>query len=167
MRMIIIPLMFKGIWHMKPSVIFVVLFAQVLAAVSLADNLPEYTLVLKNHVYHPSELKIPAGTKFKIIVRNEDATAEEFESTDFGREKILDADGEAIPSQDLYVVSLSNGYSFAARGSGTEPKMKFYLFAEEKVASAAELPAVKTRVKAELDRLNRLIEADANRRAGA
>ena len=89
MRMIIIPLMFKGIWHMKPSVIFVVLFAQVLAGVSVADNLPEYTLVLKNHVYHPSELKIPAGTKFKIIVRNEDATAEEFESTDFGREKIV------------------------------------------------------------------------------
>ena len=40
---------------------------------------------------------------------------------DFGREKILDADGETIPAQDLYLVSLANGYSFAARGSGTEP----------------------------------------------
>ncbi|HUR60342.1 MAG TPA: phospho-sugar mutase [Opitutaceae bacterium] len=28
---------------------------------------------------------------------------------DFGREKIIDADGETIPSQDLYVVTLSNG----------------------------------------------------------
>jgi phosphoglucomutase len=84
---------------------------------------------------------------------------------DFGREDIRDADGELIPKQDLYVVTLANGYSFAARGSGTEPKMKFYLFANEKVASAAELPAVKARVRATLDRLNKLIEADAKARA--
>jgi phosphoglucomutase len=86
---------------------------------------------------------------------------------DFGREKILDADGEEIPKQDLYIVTLANGISFAARGSGTEPKMKFYLFAHEKVASAAELPSIKVRVKAELDRLNKLIEADAHQRAGS
>jgi phosphoglucomutase len=84
---------------------------------------------------------------------------------DFGREKFFDADGEQIPPQDLYLVSLSNGYSFAARGSGTEPKMKFYLFANEKVSSAAELPAVKARVRATLDGLNKLIEADAKKRA--
>ncbi|MFM8336979.1 MAG: hypothetical protein ACKODK_15590 [Opitutaceae bacterium] len=71
-----------------------------------------------------------------------------------------------IPAQDLYLVSLANGYSFAARGSGTEPKMKFYLFANEKVATAAELPAVKTRVRQTLDRLIALIEADAKNRAG-
>lgn len=84
---------------------------------------------------------------------------------DFGREKVVDADGEVIPSQDLYLVTLANGYSFAARGSGTEPKMKFYLFANEKVANAAELPAVKARVRATLERLNQLIEADAKARA--
>ncbi|MSU72853.1 MAG: phospho-sugar mutase [Opitutus sp.] len=84
---------------------------------------------------------------------------------DFGREKFFDADGEQIPSQDLYIVSLANGYSFAARGSGTEPKMKFYLFANEKVATAAELPAVKARVRATLDGLSKLIEADAKARA--
>lgn len=84
---------------------------------------------------------------------------------DFGREDIRDADGELIPKQDLYVVTLANGYSFAARGSGTEPKMKFYLFANEKVAAAAELPVVKARVRATLDHLNKLIEADAKARA--
>ena len=84
---------------------------------------------------------------------------------DFGREKILDADGEPIPSQDLYIVSLSNGYSFAARGSGTEPKMKFYLFANEQIASAGELAPVKARVRATLDGLSKLIESDAKRRA--
>ena len=60
-----------------------------LSSRALADDLPQYTLVLKNHAYQPSELKVAAGTKFKIVVRNEDATPEEFESTEFGREKIV------------------------------------------------------------------------------
>ena len=84
---------------------------------------------------------------------------------DFGREDIRDADGELIPKQDLYLVTLANGYSFAARGSGTEPKMKFYLFANEKVGHAAELPAVKAKVRTTLDALIKLIEADAKARA--
>lgn len=94
-----------------------------------------------------------------------DVTVAQFQ--DFGREKILDADGEQIPAQDLYVVTLSNGYSFAARGSGTEPKMKFYLFANERVSSAAELPKVKARVRGTLDQLSQLIERDARTRAEA
>lgn len=84
---------------------------------------------------------------------------------DFGREVILDSDNEEIPKQDLYFVTLSNGYTFAARGSGTEPKMKFYIFAKADVSDAKELPAVKAQVKAELDRVKALIEADAKARA--
>jgi len=84
---------------------------------------------------------------------------------DFGREDIRDSDGELIPKQDLYLVTLANGSSFAARGSGTEPKMKFYLFAHEKVSSVAELSAIKAKVRATLDGLSNLIEADAKLRA--
>jgi plastocyanin len=60
-----------------------------LAGTAAANDLPEYTLVIKNHVYQPSELKVPAGTKFRLIVNNQDATPEEFESTDLNREKIV------------------------------------------------------------------------------
>ena len=84
---------------------------------------------------------------------------------DYGRERILDADGEEIPKQDLYVVTLSNGYRFAGRGSGTEPKMKFYLFASDRAGDLSALPGVKARVRGELDRLKGLIEADARKRA--
>jgi len=84
---------------------------------------------------------------------------------DFGREQIFDADGEKIPSQDLYFVTLANGCSFAARGSGTEPKMKFYVFAHAKAANAAELKTVKASVKAELERVRAAIETDAKKRA--
>jgi phosphoglucomutase len=62
-------------------------------------------------------------------------------------------------------VSLANGATFAARGSGTEPKMKFYLFAQAKANALESLPAVKTAVKAELEKLKALIEADARLRA--
>ncbi len=93
---------------------------------------------------------------------------------DFGRERFHDADGELIPEQDLYLVTLANGYSFAARGSGTEPKMKFYLFAQEPLKGAdgkagalpADLPAAKARAKATLEALRTLIDADARARAG-
>ncbi|HET9108473.1 MAG TPA: cupredoxin domain-containing protein [Steroidobacteraceae bacterium] len=61
-----------------------------LAATASASGLmPQYTIVIKDHAYQPAELTVPAGTKFKLIVRNEDATPEEFESTDFNREKIV------------------------------------------------------------------------------
>jgi phosphoglucomutase len=84
---------------------------------------------------------------------------------DFGRMDIHDSDGDLVPKQDLYLVTLANGYTFAARGSGTEPKMKFYVFAKAPVADAVALPAVKAAVKAELDRVKVLIEADAQARA--
>ena len=91
---------------------------------------------------------------------------------DFGREKIHDADREQIPAQDLYFVTLANGYTFAARGSGTEPKIKFYIFAHAKLPKTAKgkkaaesLAATKLAVKSELDRIKTLIESDARARA--
>ncbi len=86
---------------------------------------------------------------------------------DFGRMDIRDADGELIPKQDLYFVTLDNGFSFAARGSGTEPKIKFYVFASAPVGDAAALAGVKERVRSELERVKGLIEADARTRAGS
>jgi hypothetical protein len=45
-----------------------------LAGMAVADDMPEFTLVIKDHVYQPNELHVPAGAKIRIIVRNEDAT---------------------------------------------------------------------------------------------
>jgi len=87
------------------------------------------------------------------------------EFQDFGVQDIRDADDELIPKQDLYVVSLANGYSFAARGSGTEPKMKFYVFANAPVGEGEDLAAVKAAVAVELERIKSAIEADAQARA--
>ena len=86
---------------------------------------------------------------------------------DFGRDDFTDADGKSIPKQDFYVVELDNGYSYAVRGSGTEPKIKFYVFAREDVSDVESLPAVKEQTRATLQTLSAAIEADARARAGA
>jgi plastocyanin len=56
-----------------------------------AAELPQYTLVIRNHRFEPAELTVPAGSKFKLLVDNRDATPEEFESTEFNREKVVPA----------------------------------------------------------------------------
>lgn len=52
-------------------------------------DMPQYKLVIRNHQFSPSTLKVPANTKFKVLVSNQDGTPSEFESNDFSREKIV------------------------------------------------------------------------------
>ena len=49
----------------------------------------EVKLVIKDHRFVPAELKVPAGQKIKLVVDNQDATPEEFESYSLNREKIV------------------------------------------------------------------------------
>jgi plastocyanin len=49
----------------------------------------ELNLIIKEHRFVPAELKIPAGQKVKLIIENQDATAEEFESHELNREKVI------------------------------------------------------------------------------
>ncbi len=86
--------------------------------------------------------------------------------TDFGRDEIHDADGDRVPPQNFYFLELANGYSYAVRGSGTEPKIKFYLFARDEVADGASLTDVKAATVKKVDALREAVEQDAARRAG-
>ena len=58
----------------------------------------DYTLVLKDHVFTPAELEVPAGKKVKILVKNEDATSAEFESKELNREKVIQGHSSAVVS---------------------------------------------------------------------
>jgi len=86
--------------------------------------------------------------------------------TDFGKDKIIDADGKKIPPQDFFFLELENGYSFAVRGSGTEPKIKFYVFGRSDVNDPEELPAVKEAAAGVMNNILASVEADARSRAG-
>lgn len=50
---------------------------------------PEFELEIRNHLFWPSELVIPAHTKVKLLVTNSDPTPEEFESYQLNREKVI------------------------------------------------------------------------------
>jgi hypothetical protein len=59
------------------------------AVAAHAAGMPEFRVVLKNHQFQPASLKVPADTKFKVVVTNGNAVPSEFESTDLNREKIV------------------------------------------------------------------------------
>jgi len=53
-----------------------------------------FKIIIKNHQFLPKELIVPANEKIKLIVENQDPTAEEFESYDLNREKIVTGNGK-------------------------------------------------------------------------
>lgn len=65
-----------------------------LVSTSALADVKEYTLTIRNHRFVPAELTIPANTKVKLLVVNEDATPEEFESHELNREKIVIGKGK-------------------------------------------------------------------------
>ncbi len=50
---------------------------------------PVYEIEIRDHLFHPEELHIPANTKVKLVVYNRDSTPEEFESYELNREKVI------------------------------------------------------------------------------
>jgi len=87
--------------------------------------------------------------------------------TDFGKDDIRDADGKKIPPQDFYFFELANGYSFAVRGSGTEPKIKFYVFGRSDVLEPEDLPKVKAAAADTMKTMLEAIDTEARKRADA
>jgi heme/copper-type cytochrome/quinol oxidase subunit 2 len=70
---------------------------------------PNYTLVIKDHQFQPTEIEVPAGQKIALLVKNNDTTPEEFESTELRREKVV-AGGDQIT---VYIGPLKPGaYEF-------------------------------------------------------
>ncbi len=73
-----------------------------------ADD-PNYALTIRQHRFEPTELEIPAGKKIALVVKNLDATPEEFESLELHREKVV-AGGSEIT---VYIGPLKPGrYEF-------------------------------------------------------
>ena len=79
------------------------------AAMPSARAADEYVLTIQNHRFEPTEVTIPADTKIKLIVKNADPTAEEFESSELNREKVVAAESQIT----VFIGPLSAGrYEF-------------------------------------------------------
>ena len=57
---------------------------------------PIIELRIKNHLFYPAEFSVPADTKIKLLIINEDPTPEEFESYELNREKVILGNSKTI-----------------------------------------------------------------------
>jgi len=64
-----------------------------------------YTILIQGHRFEPEQLVIPAGQKVKIVIDNQDPTAEEFESYELNREKVIGGGKQVV----IYVGPLKPG----------------------------------------------------------
>jgi hypothetical protein len=70
----------------------------------------DYKLVINDHRFQTAELTIPSGTKVKLLIENQDATPEEFDSHPLNREKAIAGHSTAT----IYIGPLTPGrYPFA------------------------------------------------------
>jgi plastocyanin len=54
-----------------------------------AEDAQMFTITIKDHKFDPAEVHVPAGKPVILVVKNADATAEEFESSALKVEKII------------------------------------------------------------------------------
>ncbi len=71
----------KGSCAVLAALFLLVIPASLLAA--------ERTLEIRNHLFYPDVLRVPAGVKVRLQVVNHDSTPEEFESYSLNREKVI------------------------------------------------------------------------------
>ena len=88
---------------------------------------------------------------------------------DFRKPGILDEEGDPVSTEKMLFVDLADGRSFAVRPSGTEPKIKYYMFARHvppagQSLSKDQLTAAKASVSASLDTLWAYLEKDIDAR---
>jgi len=91
--------------HKNAGVCLIAVTALALMAALPAQAADEARLVIRNHRFEPAELTVPAGKKIKLTVHNTDNAAEEFESYELHREKVIPAGTEAV----IYVGPLEPG----------------------------------------------------------
>lgn len=78
-------------WIIKQS-----LFISLVIASFAKAEVPVFTIEIRDHLFFPSELVIPANTKVKLLVINQDPTPEEFESYELNREKVIMGGAKAV-----------------------------------------------------------------------
>jgi len=86
----------------------------------------------------------------------------------FENETIKDVEGDVIPKEKMSIFELEDRTRIAVRPSGTEPKIKYYLFAQRRPQKgkfdSAELERIKSEVGEKLDRLWDWLQKDAQSR---
>ena len=72
------------------------LFISVFAAGTATAATPVVEIEIKDHLFYPQEVVIPANTKVKLLIKNLDPTPEEFESYELNREKVIAGNSKTV-----------------------------------------------------------------------
>jgi phosphoglucomutase len=87
---------------------------------------------------------------------------------DFRKDVIHDEEGDRVPAEKMIRVELADGRSFNVRPSGTEPKIKYYMFAKQLPTagsfSSEQLAAAKTEASNGLKNLWSALDKDIDTR---
>ena len=67
----------------------VLLAMLVLSGPALAEDVANIEVTIKDHRFSPSEIRVPAGKPTLLTIKNEDPTAEEFDSLALKVEKVI------------------------------------------------------------------------------
>lgn len=54
-----------------------------------AQEMASFNLLIRNGRFVPTTLEVPANTQFRLLIKNEGPGAEEFESVELRKEKVL------------------------------------------------------------------------------
>lgn len=83
---------------------------------------------------------------------------------DFGLRDFTDADGKKIPKETMLLFHMADGSRMVVRGSGTEPKIKFYFLTRADAKSEGDLAAIKAERKAFLEAWWTEVQEDVKKR---
>jgi phosphoglucomutase len=101
---------------------------------------------------------------------NEMLGAQLVQVKNFETDTYRDVDGDEIPKEKMLIFEFGDHTRIAVRASGTEPKIKYYLFAQRRPKEAnfiaAELAAIKKEVGQHLERVWEWLREDASTRVG-
>jgi plastocyanin domain-containing protein len=80
-------------------VLFSAMALLLVTAAGLSDRAaaqePAITIVIRNHMFEPAEVRVPANKRVTITVLNDDPTPEEFESPQLKVEKVIPGKSKA------------------------------------------------------------------------
>lgn len=57
---------------------------------------PVIEIEIRDHLFYPAEIEIAADTKVKLIFTNQDSSAEEVESYELNREKVIPGNSKGV-----------------------------------------------------------------------
>jgi len=77
-------------WHQTLSL------GLALVALPCLAKPPVVELIIRGHLFYPAELILPANTKIKLLIHNQDPSPEEFESYELNREKVIPGQSKTI-----------------------------------------------------------------------